>query len=84
MQNQKFAVVDLETTGNNKNKDSIIQLSIVVVQDLKIIDQYTTFLSDETELTPFIRELTNIDSSMLEDAPKFRDIASRVAGLLDG
>ena len=84
MQNQKFAVVDLETTGNNKNKDSIIQLSIVVVQNLKIIDQYTTFLSDETELTPFIRELTNIDSSMLEDAPKFRDIASRVAGLLDG
>lgn len=84
MLNQKFAVVDLETTGNNKNKDSIIQLSIVIVQNLKIIDQYTTFLSDETELTPFIKELTNIETSMLEDAPKFKDIAPRVAGLLDG
>ena len=55
MLNQKFAVVDLETTGNNKNKDSIIQLSIVIVQNLKIIDQYTTFLSDQTVLSPFIK-----------------------------
>lgn len=76
MINQKFAVVDLETTGNNKNKDSIIQLSIVFINNRKIVDQYSTFLSDNTDLSVFIQELTNIDESMLKDAPAFKDIAS--------
>lgn len=81
---ERFAVVDLETTGNNKNKDSIIQLSIVFVENFKIIDQYTTFLSDDTDLSPFIKELTGIEPHMLEGSPKFQDIAQEVASLLDG
>ncbi len=81
---ERFAVVDLETTGNNKNKDNIIQLSIAFVENFKIVDQYTTFLSDDTEISPFIRELTNIEPHMLKGAPKFRDVAEEVASLLDG
>ncbi|TVT29554.1 DEAD/DEAH box helicase [Salinicoccus cyprini] len=84
MLNEKFAVVDLETAGNNKNKDSIIQLGIVIVQNFKVVDKYTTFLSDETELTPFIKELTSIETSMLENAPRFKDVAHEIAALLDG
>lgn len=75
--------MDLETTGNNKNKDSIIQLSIVFVENFKIVDQYTTFLSDDTEISPFIRELTNIEPYMLKGAPKFKDVAQEIASLLD-
>lgn len=84
MYTERFAVVDLETTGNNKNKDSIIQLSIVFVENFKIVDQYTTFLSDDVEISPFIRELTNIEPHMLDGAPKFGEIAEEVASLLDG
>ena len=80
----KFAVVDLETTGNNKNRDSIIQLSIVFVEDMQIVDQYSTFLSDDTDLSPFIRELTGIKPNMLKGAPKFNDIAEEVAAMLQG
>lgn len=82
MYRERFAVVDLETTGNNKNIDSIIQLSIVFVEDLQIVDQYNTFLSDDTELSPFIRELTGIEPYMLKNAPKFKDIAKEVASML--
>ncbi|GAB3072251.1 exonuclease domain-containing protein [Salinicoccus sesuvii] len=84
MLNEKFAVVDLETAGNNKNEDSIIQLGIVIVQNFKVVKTYTTFLSDETELTPFIKELTNIKTSMLENAPRFEDVAHEIASLLEG
>ncbi|WP_020008324.1 helicase C-terminal domain-containing protein [Salinicoccus albus] len=80
----KFAVVDLETTGNNKNRDSIIQLSIVFVEDMQIVDQYSTFLSDDTNLSPFIRELTGIEPNMLKGAPKFNDVAEEVAAMLQG
>src|SRR5690625_4073515 len=79
MLNKTFAVVDLETTGNNLKKDNIIQLSIVFVRNFKITGQYNTFLSDETNVSPFIRELTNISSDMLVDAPKFADVAEGIS-----
>lgn len=79
MLNQTFAVVDLETTGNNLKKDNIIQLSIVFVRNFKITGQYNTFLSDEINLSPFIRELTNISSDMLVGAPKFSDVAEDIS-----
>lgn len=84
MINQKFAVVDLETSGNDINKDSIIQLSIVFIDKREIVDQYTTFLSDRTELSVFIQELTSIDESMLRGAPAFKDVAREVYDKLQG
>lgn len=78
MLNKTFAVVDLETTGNNLEKDNIIQLSIVFVRNFEITGQYNTFLSDETTVSPFIRELTNISSDMLIGAPKFKDVAAEI------
>ena len=78
MLEKTFAVVDLETTGNKINKDKIIQLSITFVRNLKIVDQYNTFLSDSKNISPFIRELTNISPSMLEKAPLFQDVATEI------
>mgnify|MGYP001942118917 FL=1 len=78
MLNKTFAVVDLETTGNNLKKDNIIQLSIVFVRNFEITGQYNTFLSDEVNVSPFIRELTNISPDMLIGAPKFRDLAADI------
>lgn len=83
MYNEKFAVVDLETTGNNRDKDHIIQLSIVFIDNLTITSQYTTFLSDDKNLSPFIRELTSIEPEMLKGAPKFADVAHDIFEMLD-
>lgn len=80
----KFAVVDLETTGNNKDRDAVIQLSIVFIDQMTITSQFTTFLSDETELSPFIRELTSIEPEMLEGAPKFETVAGELFDMLNG
>lgn len=84
MLDKTFAVVDLETTGNKINQDRIIQLSITFVRNLKIVDQYNTFLSDSKNISPFIRELTNISPSMLDTAPKFQDVAEEVFEKLKG
>ena len=84
MLNKTFAVVDLETTGNNLQKDKIIQLSIVFVRNNEIVDTYNTFLSDKTTISPFIRELTSISPDMLNGAPKFQDIAREIRDKLKG
>lgn len=81
---QRYVVVDLETTGNSVKKgDKIIQFAAVVVENGKIAEQFSTFLNPEQPLTPFIEELTGIQSEQLEGAPLFADIAPEIIRLLD-
>lgn len=76
-------VVDLETTGNAHYKgDRIIQISAVTIINLKITDQYTTFVNPGISIPPFIEELTGIDDQMLENAPSFTEIAVKIKELL--
>ncbi|MCJ7839484.1 ATP-dependent DNA helicase DinG [Lederbergia sp. NSJ-179] len=80
---QKYVVVDLETTGNMWEKgDRIIQLSAVVIQRSKIIEQYTTFINPGIPIPPFIAELTGIEDKMVAGAPKFFEIAGKMETLL--
>ena len=75
MLEKTFAVIDLETTGNNHRHDHIIQISVVFVKHKKIVETFTRFLSDANAIPIFVQELTQIDMVHLEDKPKFSDIA---------
>ncbi|MDZ5473229.1 ATP-dependent DNA helicase DinG [Bacillus sp. 31A1R] len=81
----KFVVVDLETTGNSsKRGDKIIQLAAVVVENGKIVEQFSSYVNPEQSIPPFIEELTGITDDMVEDAPLFSELAPKVLTLLDG
>ncbi|MCJ8006651.1 ATP-dependent DNA helicase DinG [Lederbergia wuyishanensis] len=80
---RKYIVVDLETTGNTHDRgDRIIQFSAVVIENLRIVDQYTTFINPGIPIPPFIEELTGIHDGMVHDAPEFKDVASIIHDLL--
>ncbi|WP_062104828.1 ATP-dependent DNA helicase DinG [Bacillus niameyensis] len=80
---QKYVVVDLETTGNTQGQgDRIIQISAVVIENLKIIDQYTSFINPEVPIPPFIEELTGINDDMVKNAPLFAEIAHDIHNFL--
>ncbi|VXB31610.1 3'-5' exonuclease DinG [Bacillus sp. 349Y] len=81
----KFVVVDLETTGNSpKRGERIIQLSAVTIENGKITDQYTSFVSPGKPIPAFIEELTGINDEMVRDAPAFEEIAPVVHKILEG
>lgn len=81
----KFVVVDLETTGNSVKKgDRIIQFAAVVIENGRIIDQYSTLLCPNKPIPIFIEELTGLTDEMVKDAPLFSEIAPKVMELLDG
>ncbi|TDM18294.1 hypothetical protein ETI05_02660 [Macrococcoides canis] len=82
--NRKYAVVDIETTGNNLDSDEIIQIGIAIVQNKKIIKTYDTFIACNNEIPAFIQSLTKIDAFDLIDAPDFSNVASQIIQLLDG
>ncbi|MBS4173247.1 ATP-dependent DNA helicase DinG [Bacillus sp. FJAT-49736] len=82
---QKFVVVDIETTGNSPKKgERIIQISAVKIENEKIIDQYTTFVNPEILIPPFIEELTGINDHMVMNAPLFEEIAPTLREYLEG
>jgi ATP-dependent DNA helicase DinG len=80
----KLVVIDLETTGNSPKKgEKIIQLSAVIIESGKIIDQFTSFVSPGKPIPAFIEELTGINDEMVKDAPAFHEIAPKILELLD-
>ena len=48
-----FAVVDLETTGNQL--DMIIQIGITFVRQNQVIDTYHSMIRTDLEIPPFIK-----------------------------
>ncbi len=79
--NHKYVVVDLETTGNDKDA-RMIQISAVVIENNQMIDQYTSFVNPCIQIPPFIQELTGISDEMVANAPVFPDIAATIYELL--
>lgn len=73
-----YAVVDLETTGNQLDYDDIIQIGITFVRQNKIIDTYHSMIRTDLDIPPFIQALTSIEETMLEQAPYFKEIAQDI------
>lgn len=85
MNTTTYAVVDLETTGHSSSKgDRIIQIAIVFIEHMAITKTYTTFVNPGKEIPAFIKQLTNISEEDVADAPRFEDIAEKVAEMLQG
>ncbi|WP_284141315.1 ATP-dependent DNA helicase DinG [Virgibacillus sp. LDC-1] len=78
----KYVVFDLETTGHSPNNgDKIIEIGIVVIEDFKIVADYTTLLNPGKPIPPFITNLTGIDDKAVESAPCFTDVASKITSM---
>ncbi|MCG3083403.1 ATP-dependent DNA helicase DinG [Anoxybacillus sp. LAT_35] len=83
--NDRFVVVDIETTGNApKKEDRIIQIGFVVIEGDKVKERFSTFVQPERDIPPFIQQLTGIDHTMVHDAPPFQHIAAMLVEQWEG
>jgi len=81
---RKYAVVDLETTGGVPKRDKITEVAIIIFDGTKIIDQFTSLINPERSIPPQITSITGISNEMVEDSPKFYEVAKRIIEILDG
>lgn len=79
---QRYAVVDLETTGNQIQYDEIIQIGITFIEDNQIVDTYHTYVKTDLEIPSFIQALTNINEHDLQGAPYFEEISESLFMML--
>lgn len=80
-----YSVVDLETSGTSvSNGDRIIQVGIVLMQDGKIINQFSTLVNPTSRIPHAVTQLTGISNKDVRTAPLFDDVAGTIYSLLAG
>ncbi len=78
LENPRYAIIDIETTGGISTRDKITEIGIIVYQEGKIIDQFQSLINPERSIPPEITRITGITNDMVEDAPKFYEIAKDI------
>ena len=82
-ESQKYAIVDIETTGHSPaNGDRMIQIAIVIMQDWQVVKTYTKFIHPGKKIPLFIQDLTNITDDDVKDALPFEAYADYIYELL--
>lgn len=70
-----FVAIDLETTGLDAGRDTIIEIGAVRFQDGVVLDRFETLVNPRRPIPPKITQITGIDDADVEDAPIFREVA---------
>ena len=79
MESQKYAIVDIETTGHSQaNGDRMIQIAIVIMKDWCIEKTFTSFIHPEKPIPLFIQDLTNITDADVANALPFEAHAETI------
>lgn len=73
-----FAIVDIETTGGSAKSSKITEIAIFKHNGTTIIDSFSTLVNPEIPIPDFISRLTGIYDAMVQDAPKFYEIAKKI------
>ena len=81
---QKFAFVDIETTGSNPVQNRVIEIAIVRVHGVEIVDRWSCLINPGIPIPSFIQSFTGINTEMLIDKPIFEEIADEILQRLDG
>lgn len=63
-----YVSLDLETTGLDPVRDSIIEIGALRFEDDRVLETFSTFVNPGRKIPPFVTELTGITNKDVEDA----------------
>jgi len=78
-----YAIIDIETTGGSARLEKITEIAIYQHDGKKITGEYSTLVNPERNIPYFITNLTGITNEMVEDAPRFYEIAKQIVKLTE-
>lgn len=84
MLSSPYVIVDIETTGTRPQRDRIIEIAVLRVENNMIVDSFTTLINPECSIPPSITQLTGITNADVADAPTFEEVALTLYEYLDG
>lgn len=83
--NERFAVVDLETTGTQmENKHHIIQFGCAIIEHMKVVKTYSFMINPHREIPISVQNLTGITNQDVKHAKDFSYYAPKITQILKG
>lgn len=73
-----YSVIDVETTGGSPKSSKITEIAIYRHDGKEVIDGFVSLVNPEIPIPEFVAKLTGINDEMVEDAPKFYEIARKI------
>jgi DNA polymerase-3 subunit epsilon len=79
-----YAIIDIETTGGSARLEKITEIAIYLHDGDQITGEFVTLINPERNIPYFITSLTGITNEMVEDAPRFFEVARTIVELTEG
>ncbi|HQQ94670.1 MAG TPA: exonuclease domain-containing protein [Bacteroidia bacterium] len=81
-----FAIIDIETCGGSFEfrKGRITEICILKHDGLSVIDKFSSLINPECHISHYFSNLTGITNEMVEDAPKFHEVAAKIIEMTEG
>ncbi|MBT3584655.1 MAG: GIY-YIG nuclease family protein [Halobacteriovoraceae bacterium] len=80
----KFSLIDIETTGGSPRGNKITEVAIINHDGEKIEETYSTLINPECSIPYFITRMTGISNKLVEDAPRFYQVAKKIVEMTEG
>lgn len=78
MNQKRFAIIDVETTGLHAAREKITEIAILIHDGLRVIDRFASLVHPERKIPYRITQITGINDQMVAGAPKFYEIARKI------
>ena len=79
-----FCVLDLETTGGNRNDDLITEIGVVKVRGGECLGTFHTLVNPGRAIPPQITVLTGLTDAVVANAPRIESVLGSLLDFLDG
>jgi DNA polymerase-3 subunit epsilon len=79
-----YAIVDIETTGGSSRIEKITEIAIYQHDGEKVTGEFVSLINPERNIPYFITSLTGISNEMVENAPRFYEVAKKIIEFTDG
>jgi DNA polymerase III subunit epsilon len=79
-----YAIIDIETTGGSSRIEKITEIAIYLHDGHQITGEFSSLVNPERNIPYFITNLTGITNEMVEEAPRFYEIAKTIVELTEG
>ena len=79
---QVYVSLDLETTGLDADRDTILEIGAVRFRGDEVLDTFETFVNPGRTIPDHIQRLTGIHPRQVERAPSFPSVSAELAGFL--
>lgn len=77
-----YVVIDVETTGLDPVRDSLIEVAALKIQDFQIVDSYSSLINPGIPISSFTTNLTGISNEQLSTAPEPVEVLDALKGFI--